>query len=154
MLFFSSTQFFNLVYSRSATNDAKFWERKDLIRAELQAKGVKGLINVDDGITAFLLDFPNIHGFAFATDVEAQKAFREGKMLSLATSRGVNAITGYGYLPPITNKSQVEGNLAGYFKESLAWPVMSAEADKFEFSLVYYDEELKLPFIVFRPKAL
>jgi hypothetical protein len=154
LLFLSSVQYYELIYIRASAAELKFWEKKDLIRSKLLEKNVTGLINVDDGITAFLLDFPSMHGFAFATDVNAQKAYREGRMLTLALSRGINALTGFGYLPKLDNQSQFQANPLAYLKNSLAWDTMFAEADKFDFNLIYYDEDLKMPFILFRAKPI
>lgn len=128
-----------------------FWERAPAIRHQLRQRGATGLINVDDGISAFLLDLPAMHGFAFATDQEAQQAFREGRMLTLAQARGINAIVGFGYLGmdrPIVHPDE----LREYLRGGLAEPLMRAEIDQFEFSLLYHDSQLDLPIISFRSK--
>jgi hypothetical protein len=128
------------------------WDTHDAVRAELVNHGVQGLINCDDGITAFLLDMPMMHGMAYATDKSAKQARAAGTMLSLATSRGINGITGFGYLqtatPPTTDsdiKAFLMGNLAG--------GVVGPEIDQYTFSLAYYDEAIKLPFFKFTPRS-
>ena len=103
-------------------------------------------------ITAFLLDFPNMHGFAFATDVEAQRAYKDGRMLSLAYSRGINAISRQGYLAA-ANAPHSDLEIRESLRKSLAGQIMRSEMDQFDFSLAYYDPVLKLPFILFRPKT-
>ena len=111
------------------------------------------LVNVDDGITAFLLDFPNMHGFAFATDVEAQRAYRTGRMLSLAYSRGINTVAGLGYLST-DHAPQSDADIRKFLGNNiLSAQIMNSEMDQFEFSLAYYDPVLKMPFISFRPKT-
>jgi hypothetical protein len=152
LMMLSASQYYAaIVYQTPDSPTNRFWERQDEIRKELLAHDVHGVINVDDGITAFLLDVPNMHGFAFATDVEAQRAHREGRMLSLAYSRGINAITGFEYMrtdtPP---RSQAE--IQEYLRKSLAAEIMRTEMEKFDFTLAYYDPVLKMPFISFTPK--
>jgi hypothetical protein len=140
----------SLVYPAPNPED-QFWARKDEIRSQLKAHNVTGIINVDDGITAFLLDMPNMHGFAFATDVQAQQAHRQGRMLSLAASRGINTIAGFSYMftddPP-----QTDAAIREYFAHTLAWDTMHGEADHFQFALAYYDPVLKMPFFTFTPR--
>ncbi len=152
LLFLSSSVYYRTVYASATMKELKFWEKKDFISAKLKENNVTGLINVDDGISAFLLDFPDMHGFAFAADVESQKAYREGKMLTLALSRGINTITGFEYLPPMNTLPQSESELTEYLKNSLAWDTMFGEADRFKFTLIYYDPDIKIPFISFQPR--
>ena len=154
LLMLSASQFYvNLVFRSSDDVAAQFWQRHDEIRTQLLAHGVRGLVNVDDGITAFLLDFPNMHGFAFATDVEAQRAYREGRMLSLAYSRGINTVAGLGYLSA-DHAPQSDADIRKFLGNNiLTMQIMNSEMDRFEFSLAYYDPVLKMPFISFRPKT-
>jgi hypothetical protein len=152
MLLSGSQYYSSIVYQNPNGPVPKFWERRSEIRKELTGHGVSGLINVDDGITAFLLDLPNLHGFAFAIDVEGQKAHKAGRMLSLAHSRGINGIAGFEYMsadqPP-----QSDADIKRYLGSSLAAEGTRAELEQFEFSLAYYDPVLKMPFFAFRPKA-
>jgi hypothetical protein len=153
MMLFSASQYYaTVVYDVPNANVPQFWARKDALRKELLADGVTGIINVDDGITAFLLDFPNMHGFAFATDVEAQRAYRQSRMLSLAYSRGINTIAGFGYMST-SNPPRTDAEIREYLRNGLAWETMSSEMDQFDFSLAYYDPVLRWPFISFKPKA-
>ena len=150
MLLSGSQLYASLVFSPTSVED-QFWARKDDIRNQLQAHGTTGLINVDDGISAFLLDLPNMHGFDFATDVEAQKAHRQGNMLSLATTRGINAIAGFSYM--FTNTPpQTDATICEYLSHTLAWDTMHAEADRFPFALAYNDPVLKMPYFTFTPR--
>jgi hypothetical protein len=126
-----------------------FWQRAAEIREAIRSRGATGLINVDDGVSAFLLDLPAMHGFAFATDREAQLAYREGRMLSLANARGINTITGFSYLD-MEQPIQSPDELREFLRAGLAEPLMRAEIDNFEFTLLYYDPELRLPIIAFR----
>jgi hypothetical protein len=153
MVLLSASQYYaSIVFENTHLSAAQLWTRHDEIRQELLVHGVTGIINVDDGITAFLLDFPNMHGFAFATDVDAQRAHKAGRMLSLAYSRGINTIAGFEYMstdiPPRT-----DAEIRQYLRNSLAWETMSSEIDHFDFSLAYYDPVLKWPFISFKPKT-
>jgi hypothetical protein len=154
LLMLSASQFYvNLVFQSSDDVAAQFWQRHDEIRTQLLAHRVRGLVNVDDGITAFLLDFPNMHGFAFATDVEAQRAYRAGRMLSLAYSRGINTVAGLGYLST-DHAPQSDADIRKFLGNNiLSAQIMNSEMDRFEFSLAYYDPVLKMPFISFRPKT-
>jgi hypothetical protein len=153
MMLFSASQYYaSIVYPSPGGNVPQFWARRDELGKELRADGVTGIINVDDGITAFLLDFPNMHGFAFATDVEAQRAHKAGRMLSLAYSRGINTIAGFGYMST-DNPPKTDAEIRQYLRTSLGWETMSSEMDQFDFSLAYYDPVLKWPFISFKPKA-
>jgi hypothetical protein len=148
----ASQYYASLVYVNPESPEIQLWQRHNQIRQELIAHGVTGLVNVDDGITAFLLDLPCVHGFAFATDVQAQKAHDEGRMLSLAYARGINTIAGFGYMTtedPPTGDSGIRE----YLRNSLAYQTMYGEIDQFQFSLVYYDPGLKMPFFSFRPRA-
>ena len=151
VLLLSGSQYYAQIAFTDPPSD-QLWARRDLIRQRLLASGVHGILNVDDGITAFLLDLPNLHGFAFATDVQAQNAHTQGAMLSLAYARGINCITGFDYMvtdtPPAT-----DAQIRQYLRQSLAGEIMTADLDRFDFSLVYYDPVLKLPFIAFRPRA-
>ncbi len=130
----------------------KFWERHAEIRKELVDHGVHGIINVDDGITAFLLDFPNLHGFAFAIDVDGQKAHKAGKMLSLAYARGIDCIAGFEYMS-VDQPPRSDAEIKRYLSQSLANEGIRAEVDQFEFSLAYFDPVIKMPFFSFRPKS-
>ena len=152
MLLLSASKFYQITATNPGDQTAKLWEQKDYIYAQLKANQVTGLINVDDGITAFLFDFPDMHGFAFATDTEAQKAYRNGKMLALATQRGINTLTGAIYMPPLENAANLGSQeLREYLKHTLAWDTMHGEAENYTFSLAYYDNDTKLPFIKFEP---
>lgn len=149
----SGSQYYaGIVYPNTSDPVIKFWERQSEIRKELKERGVHGIINVDDGITAFLLDVPNMHGFAFAIDLEGQKAHKAGRMLSLAYSRGIDAIAGFGYMT-MEQPLQSQDEIKAYLAKSLANDGIRAEMDQFEFSLAYFDPVLKMPFISFKPKA-
>jgi hypothetical protein len=154
LLMLSASQLYvNLVFQSPDDVAAQFWKRHDAIRSQLTAHGVSGIVNVDDGITAFLLDFPSMHGFAFATDVEAQRAYRTGRMLSLAYSRGINTIAGLGYLSA-DHAPQSDADIRKFLSNNaLSAQIMNSEMDQFEFSLAYYDPVLKMPFISFKPKS-
>lgn len=148
MMLCGSQYYASIVYMPQDNVTIQFWNRKDQIRKELVAHGVTGIINFDDGITAFLLDFPNMHGFAYATDVEAQRASRNGSMLTLAYSRGINTIAGIGYhSADRAPESQAD------IRRCLPTTAIRADEDKFDFSLAYYDPALKMPFILFKPKS-
>ncbi|MFT3928830.1 MAG: hypothetical protein QM709_00920 [Spongiibacteraceae bacterium] len=154
LLLLSGSQYYSSIVYKSPNDPAvKFWERQAEIRHEISSHGVHGIINFDDGITAFLLDVPNLHGFAFATDVEAQKAHKAGKMLSLAYSRGIDCIAGFEYMsaeqPP-----QTDADIKNYLRHSLAEEGIRAEMDRFNFSLAYYDPILKMPFFTFQPNDI
>ena len=147
-----SQYYAGIVYPNTSDPVIKFWERQAEIRKALKDRGVHGVINVDDGITAFLLDVPNMHGFAFAIDLEGQKAHKAGRMLSLAYSRGIDAIAGFGYMT-MDQALQSQDEIKGYLAKSLANDGIRAELDQFEYSVVYLDPVLKMPFIAFKPKA-
>ncbi len=154
IMLLSASQFYaSIVYPPSFSPEDNYWARAEAIRAELQRKGCHGIINVDDGISAFLLDLPSMHGFAFATDREAQRAYGDGKMLSLAYSRGINTLTGFGYLatdsPPLSDP-EIRRYLLG---NNLSRQVVLNDEKDYEFSLAYYDPVLKLPFIRFSPRV-
>jgi hypothetical protein len=155
LMLLSASQFYaSLVYPAIPPPEDSFWTRAPDIRQQLQLKGCHGIINVDDGISAFLLDLPSMHGFAFATDVQAQRAFKAGRMLSLAYSRGINTITGFGYLatdsPPLTDAA-----IRSYLLSSnLSRQVILNDEKDYDFSLAYYDPVLKMPFFLFAPKAI
>ncbi len=153
MLLSGSQYYSSIVYKDPNDPALKFWERRSEIRHEISGRGVHGIINFDDGITAFLLDVPNLHGFAFATDVEGQKAHKAGKMLSLAYSRGIDCIAGFEYMstdePPET-----DADIKNYLRHSLAAEGIRAEMDRFNFSLAYYDPILKMPFFTFKPNDI
>jgi hypothetical protein len=152
MLLSASQYYAAIVYQSPDGSVNQFWARRDLVRQQLLANNVHGVINVDDGITAFLLDLPNMHGFAFATDVEAQRAHKAGRMLSLAYARGINTIAGFGYMS-VDNAPQSDVDIREYLRKSLARETMHGEMDDFDFSLAYYDPVLKMPFFSFQPKA-
>ena len=151
LMLLSASQYYAVIVYPPSDPVAKFWERRLELRKELVAQGVQGIINVDDGITAFLLDVPNLHGFAFAIDLEGQKAHKAGKMLSLAYGRGINTIAGFGYMN-VDQPPRSEADIKRYLAQSLANEGIHAEMDRFEFSLAYFDPVLKMPFISFKPK--
>lgn len=154
LLMLSASQFYaSFAYQSPDSLVDQFWKRHDEIRSQLVAHDVRGIINVDDGITAFLLDFPNMHGFAFATDVQAQQAYRSGNMLSLAYSRGINTIAGFEYMSA-DHPPQSDTDIREYLRDNpLSAETMRSEMDQFELSLAYYDPVLKMPFISFKPKS-
>jgi hypothetical protein len=148
----ASSQFYaGFAYPGAEGGVSLLWARKDELRRVLIDRGVTGILNVDDGITAFLLDFPNLHGFGFATDVAAQSAVREGTALSLAYARGINAMTGYSYLRSERAPTS-EAEIREYLKGNLAHAPTRADLDRFEFTLAYYDPVLKLPIVKFEPR--
>jgi hypothetical protein len=152
MMLSASQYYASIVYQPRDPLSIAFWDRREEIRHQLVAHGVRGIINVDDGISAFLLDLPSMHGFAFATDLEAQRAHKTGHMLSLAYARGINSITGFGYLsmddPPRSPEA-----IRAYLGRGLAVQTMYSEIDDFDFSLAYYDPVVKMPFFTFQPKS-
>jgi hypothetical protein len=152
MMLSASQYYATLAYQPQEPLPVAFWNRGDEIRRQLVEHGVGGIINVDDGISAFLLDLPSMHGFAFATDLEAQRAHKSGRMLSLAYSRGINSITGFGYVAT-DNPPRSNSDIRAYLRNSLAIQTMFAELDDFDFSLAYYDPVLKMPFFSFQPHA-
>ena len=153
LILLSGAQYYSSIVYQSPNDPVlKFWERRSEIRKELTNNGVHGIINVDDGITAFLLDLPNLHGFAFAIDVEGQKAHKAGKMLSLAYARGINCVTGFGYMS-VDQPPRSDADIKRYLVHSLAAEGTRAEMDQFDFSLAYYDPVPKMPFFSFKPKA-
>jgi hypothetical protein len=46
---------------------------------------------------------------------------------------------------------QSEADIRDYLRKSLAAGIMRSEMDQFDFSLIYYDPALKMPFISFTP---
>jgi hypothetical protein len=153
LMMLSASQYYaSIVYQPRDLLSIAFWDRRDELRSQLVTHGVRGIINVDDGISAFLLDIPTMHGFAFATDLEAQRAHKTGHMLSLAYSRGINSITGFQYLS-IDDPPRSSVDIRRYLRASLAVQTMYAELDDFDFSLAYYDPVLKMPFFAFQPKS-
>jgi hypothetical protein len=154
LLMLSASQFYaNFAYQSPDGLVDQFWKRHEEIRSQLVAHGVRGIINVDDGITAFLLDLPNMHGFAFATDIEAQRAYQTGRMLSLAYLRGINTVAGFEYLST-EHPPQSDADIRKFLSDNpLTAVIVRSEIDHFEFSLAYYDPVLKMPFIAFKPKA-
>jgi hypothetical protein len=147
VLLCSSQYYASIVYA-GQPEVAHIWQRKDEIRAGLVRAGVHGIVNVDDGISAFLLDLPNVHGFAFATDVAAQRAHRAGKLLSLAESRNIDAIAGFRYLvsddPPTTDAEIRKFLLAGVASDGIR-----SEVDLYSFSLAYFARGARMPFFRF-----
>ena len=153
VMMLSASQFYaSIVYQPRDAAAISFWDRKDELRRELVGQGVHGIINVDDGISAFLLDLPSMHGFAFATDLEAQRAHKNGRMLSLAYARGINSITGFEYLAT-DNPPRSNSDIQAFLRTGLAKQTMYAEIDDFDFALAYYDPVLKMPFFRFQPHA-
>jgi hypothetical protein len=153
LMMLSASQYYASIVYRPLDNiTIQFWDRKDEIRRQIVAHGVTGIINFDDGITAFLLDLPNMHGFAFATDVEAQHAHRDGHMLSLAYARGINTIAGIGYLRDETAPAS-QADIRQYLSNGLVSGAIRGDVNDFDFALAYYDPVLKMPFVTFKPKA-
>jgi hypothetical protein len=94
----------------------------------------------------------SLHGFAFASDLEAQAAERAGKMLTLASARGINAIVGQGYLE--TEKLlESDEQIRRFLMSGVAARGIRGEVEKFEFFLIYYNAISRLPIIGFRPKS-
>jgi hypothetical protein len=153
VMMLSASQYYASIAYRSPDNiTIQFWNRKDEIRRQLIDHGVTGILNFDDGVTVFLLDLPSMHGFAFATDVAAQRAFRDGHMLSLASSRGINTLAGIGYLS--TDKApSTQADIQKFISHRLIAKVIRGDVNNFDFSLAYYDPALKMAFISFRPKT-
>jgi hypothetical protein len=148
----SGAQFYGRVAYAKPDSIALLWQNKDALRAELLKQGVTGIVNFDDGITAFLLDFPSLHGFAFATDKEAQKAEREGRLLSLAFGRKMNAIVGQAYLAA-ADLPDDEEKIRDFLKKSVAAEAIRNDADRFRFFLLAQEKESRVPVIGFAPKA-
>lgn len=151
----TSSQFYgSIAYSKSTTAPMgyeKFWATSNALRAELVKQGVTGIVNFDDGITAFLLDLPALHGFALATDPEAQRAATNGNLLSLAYRRKINAIIGFGYLHASTLSDNDE-EIRAFIKRSVAFEAVRNDLNRFSFFLIAYDARTQLPVIGFRPR--
>jgi hypothetical protein len=138
-----------IVYRTPDKLEDRFWLTHGEVRQQLLTHGVTGLVNEDDGITAFLLDLPMLHGFAFATDVEAQRAYLGGHLLTLAAGRHINTIAGFDYLSTATPPTS-DGEIREYLAHSLAAAGIRGDLNDFTFSLAYYDPSLKLPFFSFQ----
>jgi hypothetical protein len=140
-----------VVYHGPGGVEAAFWRRSAEIRSVLSAAGVRGVVNFDDGISAFLLDLPNVHGFGFATDVEAQRSLRAASLLGLAHARGLDCLTGYTYLCSDT-VPRTDGEIREFLRASKVTAGLRDDLDRFSFELLHYDPVLRLPFIRFTPR--
>ena len=92
-----------------------------------------------------------MHGFLFAGDLEALRALRSAKLLHLASSRGFDVISSFGYLPwdpSISSSAAIRNSLSKSFLD----PRIKSELDDFDFKLVYVHGPSKSPFIKFSPK--
>ncbi len=110
------------------------------------------LIAFDDGITAYALPFPTLHGFAFAGDLATFRALRSGQLLHHAYARGYRILTSAYYFPatePLTTPDAARRFLG----HSMLEADVKREFDQFDLRLVYVEPTTHAPFFAFAPRA-
>lgn len=108
------------------------------------------LVEYDDGIIAYLLNFPVMNGFGFTLDKEAMQAQTEGSLLKLAYERGFRtiAVMSYVYFPDDFE------NDSDQIRERLRkMPGIGLEdLDKWDFGFLYRDDKSSMVLINYEPR--
>lgn len=136
---------------RESDKEGAFAGRLGIERA-LRAAGVSGVVNFDDGITRFLFDLPAMHGWAFATDVEAYEAYKRGAFLHLARARGHDVLTSLDYFP-IEHVLVTSDEIREHFRSGPFPTELRAELDQYDFEPVYQDAALHFGFYRIVPRG-
>ncbi|HEX2957199.1 MAG TPA: hypothetical protein VHO70_10215 [Chitinispirillaceae bacterium] len=129
----------------------KFWEQRNQIFQNLRSvyKG-SGIVEFDDGIIAYSLPIPSMGGLGFTLDHEALEAKRHGELLSIAFNRGFNVFTSLNYMS-LSKEMLYDSEKLQYYIGTLSF-MRGQKLDKWNFSIVYRDEQTGVPFIQFVPK--
>ena len=143
---------FSKIYSERllgpGENAFLFWKDRATIEQAILADNPNNrIIEIDDGIVNFTLKkIPTMHGFMFAADLEALRAFQANALLTLAFKRGFNVIGSFAYMPWDSSINSSDA-IRGYLRNSLLDARLKAELDKFDFQLIYVYGPTKSPFI-------
>ncbi len=77
---------------------SKFWNNRSRIEKEIRKiYDGKGILEFDDGILAYSLNYACLSGFGLNFDKEAIQAKKEGRLLDLAYSRGISVMGSLNY---------------------------------------------------------
>jgi hypothetical protein len=106
-----------------------------------------GVVAFDDGIVAYSLAVPTMNGIGLALDLEALRAKRDGKLLSLAWQRGYRLLVSVSY--PIADDltpDNLRQRLAGYRH------LRDENLERWSFAIAHRDAASGAVFIRFEPR--
>lgn len=109
------------------------------------------IVEADDGIVTYALGLPTVSGFLFAIDPAAYKAYRDGRFLNEAWSRGYQLIGTLHYLRNVPKADLKPESIPDILRERL-FNAAHWDLENFDFRLVYKDEATGAVFIRFTPK--
>lgn len=130
----------------------ELWIQREKINAALKELDPNlKLVEYDDGIVSYLLDFPAMNGFGFTLDKEAAHAQTEGHLLQLAYERGFRTIAVMSYL---TFPTDFE-NDSDLIRERLSgMPGIGLEdLSQWKFKFLYQDDKSSLVLINYEPRT-
>lgn len=154
---------FSLYISSSFVNNKKihdynqnyfvFFQNASNIKASLTAHGVDKILSFDDGIVAYSLGFQTLNGLGLAGDKKLNSSKKKGDLLSLAYSRGYNIFTSLNYpISMLKNEMITTNGIRNLMSKAFYFRGKEKNLDKWEYELIYFDENLSMPFIRFIPR--
>jgi hypothetical protein len=111
------------------------------------------LLELGDGIVAFSLEAPAMHGFGFSGDKDTVVALHEGRLLAHAHQRGYDILASSGYVPVDWSLRDAEQIRARLGESAAVQPALRAELDSFDFELLWVHEPTRTGFIRFTPRT-
>jgi hypothetical protein len=115
-----------------------FWRARDEISARLDAVIPHGgILEFDDGIVAYALSRQITSGTALASDAEALRHSRQGRMLELAYSRGVRVIASVWYMQEWPAAAFSDDQALRTAIQALAW---GQSTDGWTFNVIAHDD--------------
>jgi len=137
---------------RSRQANHQFWAERETTRQLLaEVCNHCGVVEFDDGIVSYALhDSPTLNGLGLATDLEAIRAMKEGRLLDLAWKRGHRLIATVNYAMDRSNYTDPEVlDRAIRRNPHLAGQSLS----NWEFELALESPSSQVFFLKFRPRA-
>ena len=142
----------NKIQSRYNVGYYELWLQREKVNSSL--KGLNPdlkLVEYDDGIIAYLLNFPVMNGFGFTLDKEAVQAQTEGRLLNLAYERGFQTIAVMSY---INFPSDFENDSDQIRDELSEMPGIGLEnLDQWDFEFLYRDDKSSIVLINYEPRT-
>jgi hypothetical protein len=128
----------------------EFWKNRDVIENQIaNVYDGKGVIEFDDGIIAWSLNYPTLSGTGFSLDKEAFEFYKKGDFLDLAYSRGFKALASLVYINPSKEILYDNAKLNKWIKSS--FPALKNQNLKsWTFELKHYDSRFNFYLISFK----
>ncbi|MCX7736910.1 MAG: hypothetical protein N2319_09370 [Candidatus Kapabacteria bacterium] len=119
----------------------EFWQKRHKIEKQIsEIYEGKGIIEFDDGIIAWSLNYPIISGTGLNLDKEAFEYYKKGEFIDLAVKRAYSAMASVLYINPPNEALTDSVKFNNWIKNS--FPALKKQnLENWKFSLKFYDKE-------------